>query len=229
MDDHKKPKLDPLFDDILKRAFPGAHIPPMRRPAPPRVPLPDIIYDIDKVTRPAPPPALDTYAILELQQLIEMIQRRMPPPTPLNKFEERLYNIAVDMGYKPRDDTFFGCNPKTKAILVDRSEVHQATRLLAISHELGHATRFNQGKVDADIASRWHTRRLGADNRVMARTLLREEIIAWRIGAQLLRKVGAKFNSTALLRAQRQGVLMTYRLTTKIYGAKLDRLQIREE
>jgi len=230
MDDHKKnkPLLDPVFEDLLRTAFPGTSIPPMRGQftgKPERVRFPDLVFSDDPLKPVVNTTSKDMFE--DIQKMMRDIQLRIGKAVPLNRFEERLYEMAINMGYTPLSDRFFGLHVRNKTLLIDREEKCPANRLLAISHELGHAVRFQDNKSDPDLAVKW-SKRTGADP-VLARAVMREEIMAWRIGAQILRQIGVKFNSPKFVRANRLAVLATYRMTTKVRGPLMSRLQLKED
>jgi hypothetical protein len=107
-----------------------------------------------------------------------------------------------------------------------------ATRLLAISHELGHATRISQGKCDNATIKQWHRhKRMGPKDeelRKLSYLVMREEVMAWREGMRILRKIGVKFNSARAIRDTRTAILASYRYTTKVRGRRLGALALKE-
>lgn len=242
MDDPKKPRLDPLFDDYLRGQFPAMRT--VRRAAPR---LPPITFDFERMPLPPlqmpPLPPLKPSTLPgmmgkgsifeEITALMRQMQLEMDPPRPLTKLEAALYNISEEMGYKPVNDTFFGLNNTHRVLLIDQHEEDPSMRLLAIGHELGHGVRFKQGKYSVEHARKWNTARRSftkmSDTAELAREVMREEIMAWREGMRILRRVGAVFSTPRAVRETRKACLASYRMTTKVRGSLLGRLQIKEK
>jgi hypothetical protein len=210
MDDPKKPKMDPIFEELL-RPLGGKGLPKMVRPE----------YSINDpgLPRPAPPPRTSS---LDKQLALDMLQMMLGPPPALSPAEAELYLMARRAGYRPVQGTLFGVDHVRKKLYVDMICLDPAQRLLSVAHELGHIERISSGKMN--MSSFLEAR--NDFNPKKRRYAMLEEILAWRLGMRLLRRLGVRFSNRRAVRAFRHTCLSTYRTSFGIHGRLIRSLKV---
>lgn len=159
----------------------------------------------------------------EIWAMLLELQLKCGPPPPISPYDERLYAVAKDMGFAPVIGNFFGLDVKNNVLLIDTG-APPIQRVLSMAHELGHAHRLRTG---ATTPEQVEQRNRNFAERSMRLLVLREEVLAWREGMRILRRVGCRFNRTSWARAFRRGCLDSYRMAANRLTPPLRRLQFR--
>jgi len=213
MDDKKK-RYDPLFDEIFK----GVMWPTLT-PLPPHIANPLSL----PVPPNDPPSPIDFQS--ELQRIMRQMQLRLGPPKPTSRYDERFYALSLELGFKPVPDTKFGLDFPDRLLMMDPL-APPPERVLSLAHELGHAQRFQAGLLNPEIYKDWNM--FGKNKPEVARYIMKEEVMAWRLGMRILRSFGCRFSDTAGARHFRLTCLATYRAATNLYAGSIRHLKLEE-
>ena len=133
-----------------------------------------------------------------------------PQVRPASDYEARLLDISTSLGFPPLASRHYAADFKLTRLLVNTYDHNCTVRLASVAHELGHILRFKEGKLS--IRDVMFFNQLGTFCPAhIQRTIMREEVMAWRRGFQQLRKIGFKPISWGPYRRYMQNCLFTYR------------------
>jgi hypothetical protein len=209
----KGPRLDPLFGDILKNIM----IPPRRTTRDPigmfEGPSPEqLARAMEDLGKDCGDPDCPVHGQgkggAELREILrDLIGGESYKPT--SPAQEKLARETAYLGFRVVTGKHFACDYLLKRIVIVPTAL-EAELVVAWAHELGHATRFAAGRLD--MLSQM---KIGMSGRKdlpphLRRFMVSEEILAWRLGLSILRRLAIPVPK-AITRRLRMQTVDSYR------------------